>query len=233
MKFLGSRPWVATSVLFAGAVALSAIAPANAGGITSSTGLTDTIDWSQLGPSFTLLSSPLTVTSADGVTVTVTSAGGVFERRDQGDGWSGNFLPGEGLLWDQGVGPDITLTFATPVGAAGAAIQADFYGGFTAQVTVNGANAFTENGDSTAGGDGSAIFIGWSGGPITTLQFDLTAASLIPNDFAVGTVALPSGSETVPVLSAPEPSTWAMMMLGFAGVGYAAFRTRKPAVAVV
>ena len=77
---------------------------------------------------------------------------------------------------------------------------------------------------STDTDDGSAIFIGWSGGPITTLQFTLTAASNAPNDFAIGTVALSS---------VPEPSTWAMMMLGFAGLGFAAFRTRKTAVAAV
>jgi hypothetical protein len=27
--------------------------------------------------------------------------------------------------------------------------------------------------------------------------------------------------------SVPEPSTWAMMVLGFAGLGYAAFRRAK------
>jgi hypothetical protein len=67
------------------------------------------------------------------------------------------------------------LTFATPVSAAGAAIQTDVEGAFTAQVTVNGTQTFTENGDSTSTGDGSAIFIGWSGGLITTLQFEVTS----------------------------------------------------------
>jgi len=31
----------------------------------------------------------------------------------------------------------------------------------------------------------------------------------------------------VPAPSVPEPSTWAMMLLGFAGVGYAAYRRTK------
>jgi hypothetical protein len=31
--------------------------------------------------------------------------------------------------------------------------------------------------------------------------------------------------------SVPEPSTWAMMLLGFAGLGYAGYRARRPAVA--
>ena len=29
------------------------------------------------------------------------------------------------------------------------------------------------------------------------------------------------------VAAVPEPSTWAMMLLGFAGVGFAAYRKRK------
>ena len=32
--------------------------------------------------------------------------------------------------------------------------------------------------------------------------------------------------------SVPEPSTWAMMALGFAGLGYAAFRRRAKARAL-
>lgn len=37
---------------------------------------------------------------------------------------------------------------------------------------------------------------------------------------------------TVSAVSAvPEPSTWAMMILGFAGVGFMAYRRRKSALA--
>ena len=31
----------------------------------------------------------------------------------------------------------------------------------------------------------------------------------------------------------PEPSTWAMMLLGFAGLGFAGYRARKPAALAV
>ena len=34
------------------------------------------------------------------------------------------------------------------------------------------------------------------------------------------------------VTAVPEPSTWAMMLLGFAGLGYAGFRTRKKAISI-
>jgi len=73
--------------------------------------------------------------------------------------------------------------------------------------------------------EGAAILIGWSGGPITTIQFELTSASDdTANDFAIGAVSL----ET----AVPEPSTWAMMLLGFAGLGFAGYRaSRRTAVA--
>ncbi len=40
------------------------------------------------------------------------------------------------------------------------------------------------------------------------------------------------GSASVVVTAVPEPSTWAMMLLGFFGVGFVAYRRRTGAVAV-
>ena len=45
--------------------------------------------------------------------------------------------------------------------------------------------------------------------PFTTASFSSTANAF---EFSLGTTG------------APEPSTWAMMVIGFAGLGYAAFR---------
>jgi len=43
-----------------------------------------------------------------------------------------------------------------------------------------------------------------------------------------------SGSFTISVSAVPEPSTWAMMILGFAGVGFMAYRRKsKPALMAV
>jgi hypothetical protein len=37
---------------------------------------------------------------------------------------------------------------------------------------------------------------------------------------------------TANISAVPEPSTWAMMILGFAGVGYLAYRRRNHAAAL-
>jgi hypothetical protein len=54
--------------------------------------------------------------------------------------------------------------------------------------------------------------------------------------FAPGTFAFPTENETLVIsevtTAVPEPSTWAMMILGFAGVGYLAYRRRNQFAAV-
>jgi hypothetical protein len=56
------------------------------------------------------------------------------------------------------------------------------------------------------------------GGPVVTGTF---ASETSEGKFLYGTV------ETAAVASVPEPSTWAMMILGFAGVGFMAYRRRS------
>jgi hypothetical protein len=193
-------------------------------GITSLSG-TDSIDWLQLGPTYTVLAGPQNFTSTGGLTGVVSSVGNVLERRDQNNGWGGNFAPGAHLLWDRQVGPDITLTFSQGVFAVGAQIQSDYYGPFTAQVFGEGGinlGTFTENGNSTSNGDNSAIFIGLqsTSADIMSIQFTLTNATLAPNDFTIGPVQLSMSA-------VPEPATWGMMLLGFAGLGFMAYRRKN------
>ena len=61
-------------------------------------------------------------------------------------------------------------------------------------------------------------------GPTGTLPFRLVYGECCGAP-AVLNVALP-------LTAIPEPSTWAMMVLGFAGLGYAGFRTRKTAISI-
>ena len=54
----------------------------------------------------------------------------------------------------------------------------------------------------------------------------------LANNSILSTLPLPT-SETFPLsIAAPEPSTWAMMLIGFAGLGYAALR-RKGALRAI
>ena len=48
-------------------------------------------------------------------------------------------------------------------------------------------------------------------------------ATSVPSTYSDGTVS---------VSSVPEPATWAMMMLGFAGLSFAAYRKARPTAAV-
>jgi hypothetical protein len=49
----------------------------------------------------------------------------------------------------------------------------------------------------------------------------------VANDIAFG----PIDNLNLNICSVPKPSTWAMMLLGFAGVGTMAYRRRKSALA--
>jgi hypothetical protein len=69
-------------------------------------------------------------------------------------------------------------------------------------------------------------------------SFDLNTNAVAPTQlhFGVsdGIFADNSGSFTINVSAVPEPSTWAMMMIGFAGVGFMAYRRKsKPALMAV
>ena len=76
-------------------------------------------------------------------------------------------------------------------------------------VTINGVQLLAEEFV-----DDSVIDLGSNFGP----NIDLTIVTHGLGDFAVGGAV-------------PEPSTWAMMLLGFAGLGYAGYRrAREPRV---
>jgi hypothetical protein len=160
-------------------------------GVTSPLAGVDSVNWGQLGPAFTVLSSPQSFVTNGGVSGQVSSAGGDLERLDQGNGWNGNFLLGTPLLWDEDKGPDITLNFDAPILGFGSNIQADFFGPFVARLMDNLGDLFTESGTSNGNNDGSAIFIGLlsDAATITSITFSLDSASSHSNNFAIGTSA--------------------------------------------
>ena len=94
-------------------------------------------------------------------------------------------------------------------------------------VLANGAKiddwTFTDLTSAESFFQNQVIDLGWNSGPAVDLTFgyNLTAEGTggFGFDFAVGD---PPGVTTV-----PEPSTWAMMLLGFAGLGFAGYRRAK------
>jgi hypothetical protein len=76
---------------------------------------------------------------------------------------------------------------------------------------------------------------GFSGWMYSTLTFTATSGSETLSFLAIGTGGAPLPPfallDGVSLTAVPEPSTWAMMLLGFAGLGYAAMRRQRGAIA--
>jgi hypothetical protein len=87
------------------------------------------------------------------------------------------------------------------------------------------------NTNTTPGAPGS--FSGWM---LETLDFTATQTSETLSFLAVGAPAanLPPFAllDDVSLTAVPEPSTWAMMLVGFCGLGYAAYRRRRTPIAI-
>jgi hypothetical protein len=96
----------------------------------------------------------------------------------------------------------------------------------------------TLSGDPSQSTGNVTIFShGFSGWKTTTFDFLAQGPTETLSFLATGTggAALPPFAllDGVDVEAVPEPSTWAMMLLGFAGLGYAGFRTRRRAISIV
>jgi hypothetical protein len=68
--------------------------------------------------------------------------------------------------------------------------------------------------------------VGYSGGPLASLAMleGGFASTYVPGG---DTVVLASGALTSDTLTVPEPSTWAMMLVGFAGLGFPGYRASR------
>lgn len=165
--------------------------------------------------------SPSAFTSQGGISGYVGLVGSQqpFEVRQQGSTWTGNFPSNMGVLYNavstQNNDPaDIAATFGVGVYGAGAYIQAEHFGAFTATVTLFDANyqslgSFTTQGDSES--TGTALFIGAydTSADVYAIQFNVKDING-QDDFAIGTLGLQTSQ-------VPEPGT--LMLLGPSALG--------------
>lgn len=218
------RPLTKTSLALVGFLCVSAAARANIYVIPDVATLnpTDIIDWGgQLGPAVTTLSSPQIVSTFNGNTVEVSTAGGAMQRVDEGNGWTGNFDYGETLLWTRGANGPLTLQLANPVNAFGFGIQQNAYGPFTATVNAfdagnNLLGSLTLAGVGTNLENGSALFMGLgetTGNTISSIQIDTGA-----HDFAINDVGL---------TTTPEPDFYGVVTFGLIALVGAKLRGLK------
>jgi len=194
-------------------------------GSTDANQFQDPVDWcvqyNNCAGSPFLEPSPSAFTSAGNIAGLVGLVGTQqpFEVRQQGVSWVGNFPGSMGVVYNavstqNNTPADIAATFGVGVYGAGAYIQAEHFGAFTATVTLFDVNyqslgSFTATGDSET--TGTALFIGaYDSNPdVYAIQFSVKDING-QDDFAIGQLGLATSA-------VPEPGT--LLLLGPSTLG--------------
>jgi len=175
-------------------------------------GANDSIAWKQLGGDQKILTPTFKAKSAAGSTHTVSLAGAnsvvsvVCSLTHTNCSWTGGagLATGDSLIWTSdagngGNGP-VRLTFGVPMAGAGALIQANNPGRFTAEIQAfkgtTSLGAFTVTSDA----NGDAAYIGLrdlTAAHISSVVFSLTSCAATCTDFGIDAVYLNRGLPAV------------------------------------
>jgi hypothetical protein len=186
----------------------------------------DSIDFAQFGPEFTSIANGATGLTNGGVSFTIFSPNGGFEELKEGSSWDGEFANGETILFDNEGSGEVEIDFATAITSIlHLEAQANDFGAYTATLSAfDGATllgSVSDNAFNDLTSEGSIPFLNISGAHITSIRIGTT------NDGAGFALGGTGGVNNAPP-GVPEPATWAMMLLGFGGLG-AMLRTRRRA----
>lgn len=131
-------------------------------------------------------------------------------------------------------GPDFFSALIS-IGGGAYVIEGGHFGSFssfTSHATFAGGHAM-QSGCAPASYSCNYGTTGFAGG-LTGEDYTLSYSALISGpDAYLGPAQISVRlSDGFFIVGVPEPSTWAMLLIGFAGVGYMAYRRRKQSVAI-
>ena len=134
---------------------------------------------------------------------------------------------------------DVLHVFVTEQGLTGLSAAQAFLSSFTSNALTSGwtvtESTFYSDGNALFGGTllSSASFSVAGASPATAVA-SLTSPFSITEEFTIASnMTAGQANDTIDVSAVPEASTWAMMVVGFAGLGYAGFRGRKTSISIV
>ncbi|MFL5330022.1 MAG: PEP-CTERM sorting domain-containing protein [Gemmataceae bacterium] len=182
-----------------------------------------TVNWNQLGPAGTSVPQPFQITGSGGYTFTVykNNSPTNYIRADEGNGFNGDFLINEPLLYSTSL-TAFDFLFPTPVKAVGAQLQLSTpnsqpanWQPFIRVITVGGTTTdFTLPTDTNNHAhDGSTPFVG-----VISTSADII--EVLFDSFTGGNTAI-----NFVTIAVPEPSSY-VLALGAASFGFLRTRSR-------
>lgn len=190
-------------------------------GISGMGNHSDAYSWSQLGD-FTVVGSSVGLTSNTGYNGVANFAGPnsiTISQCGSGACWSGNFNPGDELMWtsagDGTANGPVDFSLGGSFSSVGAAVQVDAPGPFTATISAYNGNTFLGSYTVSSDANGDVVYLGLtdlSGTNITRAVFGLNSCGGVDcdtRDFAIDQIEV----------TTPEPGSLALLGSGLLGLG--------------